>query len=403
MTQHGEAADMDVAARARRSILAVVVILAACCAAQVTAAQAASTLTITVGADPVESITTQVGATGSVDDDNQYLTISYKPVGATACGANPSADDGAKIVSGRGTLGPAAYAITENTTFDKAGSYLICAWLVRSGAGDVTASSSKVVDVRIPKLSLTLGVPAAVNPGQTFQVTAVTQAEAKRYVNVYILVDTGRGCPANADAAHQAYVSRVIGAKDIVGGPVSTVENVTLTTPGVYLLCGYINYKSGGDAPQASAAAAFTVLAPPPAPPSCVVPVVIKDEPLAAARGRLVAAACTPGKVRYVASARYARGSVFKLAPVPGTTLPNAAKVDLFVSSGAPCIVPAIPKSRSLATVKRRLAASGCTVGTIRHKHSAKRKRGRVISLTAKTGQRLAPRAKVGIVVSRGR
>ena len=265
------------------------------------------------------------------------------------------------------------------------------------------AQDSKVVPVRIPKLSIALAVPAAVNQGATFQVSVTTQAEASRSLSVFLLTDTGRGCPANADAADAVDAANPFYLRAILGGPATLSANESLNTPGAYLACGYIQYNNSSDPPQAATSAAFTVLAPPPPPPSCVVPAIVKDEPLAATRQRLAAAACMSGKVHYVASARYARGSVFKLAPVPGTTLANAAKVDLYVSSGAPCIVPTIPKSRSLASVKRRLAASGCTLGKITHRRSAKRKRGKVISLTAKSGKRLAPRAKVGIVVSSGR
>jgi beta-lactam-binding protein with PASTA domain len=94
---------------------------------------------------------------------------------------------------------------------------------------------------------------------------------------------------------------------------------------------------------------------------------------------------------------------VFKFGTAPGTTLGNAAAVDLYVSSGAPCIVPAMPAGHGLATVKGRLLAAGCTPGTVTYRHSSRRKRGRVIALSQPKGTRLAPRTVVAIVVSRGR
>jgi hypothetical protein len=390
----------------RRSVLALMALLLIGCALQANAARAVSSITINVGDDPVESITTQVGVTGSTTESSGYLALTRKPVGGAGCGANYQADTGTGVFYPYAVSQAGAISYAVNQTFDLAGSYLLCAWLDTTGNGqNVVAATSKVVAIRAPHLALTLGVPAAVNKDETFQLTTTTQAEAERDLYVDLLVDTGRGCPANAAAAYQAAESNPISNRSVVGGPTTSSTNVSLSTAGKYLVCGYIQYRAVSDPPQVTAVATLTVVAPPPPPPppSCVVPVVIKDEPLAATKTRLAAASCAVGKVRYVASARYARGSVFKFAPVSGTTLPNAAPLTLFVSSGAPCIVPRIPKSRSLTSVKRRLAASGCTVGKVRHQHSVRRKRGRVISLSARSGQRLSPRATVGIVVSSGR
>ncbi|HWI72653.1 MAG TPA: hypothetical protein VNT55_11930 [Baekduia sp.] len=394
-----EAAFVPRRARTAASAFALLLLVGCLSAAS---AHAASTISITVGADPVESIATQLGATGSVSDPDQYLVIHYKPTGGSACGANPGADDGQHLIDSA-NLATGAYAKSANVTFDPAGSYLACAWVMQSGSSPnpVVVADSKVVNVRIPHLTLTLGVPATVNQSQTFQVATTVQAETARFLSFYALPDTGRGCPANAVAASSADgVIGVVLGRSVVGGPTAFSTNLTLEKPGVWLVCGYIQHRSAGDPPQAASSASLTVLAPP---QPCVVPAVVKDEPLAATKTRLAAASCRVGKVHYVASARYARGSVFKVSPVAGTSLANAAAVDLYVSSGAPCIVPAIPRSRSLTSVKRRLTAAGCTVGKVTHRRSRSVRRGRVVTLTAAKGQRLAPRSKVGVVVSSGR
>jgi hypothetical protein len=287
------------AVHARRSILTVALSLLAI-AAGATAAQAASSIAITVGADPVEGITTQVGVTGSVSSTNEYYYLAYKPAGGLPCGANYSADDGIGLLNNgsSGQAGPFARSV--NLAFPSAGSYLVCAWL-QSNSTTVTAVDAKTVQVRIPKLSLAISAPTAVAPGQTFQITTTSQAEAQRDLWVYALVDTGRGCPANASAASDAEVSRVMNGRYVLGGPTTSTENLTLQNAGQYLLCGYIHYNGSSKPPEATASAVFNVVAPPPPPPpppSCVVPAVVKDEPLALTRSRLTAASCSAGKAR---------------------------------------------------------------------------------------------------------
>jgi hypothetical protein len=90
---------MDVAfAVARiRTVLLVAGLLTVSAALWAGVAQAASSVSVTVGADPVESITTQLGLSGSVTGPQQYVVEHYKPAGGAGCGANPSADDGTNV------------------------------------------------------------------------------------------------------------------------------------------------------------------------------------------------------------------------------------------------------------------------------------------------------------------
>ncbi|MEY2443345.1 MAG: hypothetical protein QOJ46_2771 [bacterium] len=354
-----------------------------------------STVSLTIGADPVESVTTQIGAAGSMTaPGGESLYATVKPTGAAGCGANRDADIGDTLISTFAPVGP--YTRSVNHTFLTAGSYLLCAW-TQTDSTTVTASYTTTAFVRVPKLSLAVAAPAAVQMGQTFQVSATTQAEAARNLYVLALVDTGRGCPANASAASNEASSTIIDGAEVTGGPATDTRNVTLQTPGRYLLCGYLHYQGSATPPQAVSTTVLTVLAP------CVVPAVVQNELLAAARARLVASSCTAGAVRYTASSRYARGTVFKFSPVPATVLPTGSAVALYVSTGARCIVPKIPKNRSLASVKRRLKAANCTVGKVSHRRSRTRRRGLVLALSPGVGSRLSPRATVRIVVSSGR
>jgi len=391
---------------ALRAVRYLLLVSAGALSASTAVASAATSVAITVGPDPVESITTQLGAKGEAPNTQQEIvTVKYKAAGGAGCGANPDADDGTQVV-GNGWLNAGAYEKSSNVTFDTAGNYLVCAWMTHhAGTGSgvstytVVATDSKVVAVRIPKLSIGLSVsPTTVAVGQTFQVTAVLQAEAERMFMAYALPDVGRGCAVNSSAAYQERTDSVFSGTWINGGPQTRTQNMSLGAPGPYLICAYFDRRGSGAAPpQASAVASVVVL------PPCVVPVVVAGERLAAAKGRLAAASCGLGRVRYVASARYARGVVFKFAPAAGQKLANAAPVDVFVSSGRPCVVPRVPASRSLSVVKAKLVKAGCAVGPVTHRRSPGIRRGRVIRLSKPAGARLAPRTRIAIVVSRGR
>jgi hypothetical protein len=199
----------------------------------------------------------------------------------------------------------------------------------------------------------------------------------------------------------------IISAAAVIGGPTISARDLTLDIPGRYLICGYLHDSSATAPPRAASTSPLTVGggAPVPAPSAsqCVVPAIVRNEALATARTRLLAASCAPGAARYLASSRYVRGSVFNVSPAPGTVLPAGSAIIMYVSTGRRCVVPKLPKSRSLTIVKRRLKAANCTVGKVTRLRSRTRKRGRVIGLSPGVGKRLASRAKVRIMVSSGK
>lgn len=368
-------------------------------------ALAAATLAITAGPDPVAGIPTQLGVTGSVNDHGHYVAVRYRPAPGATCGGQPTDDGEGVPLGGRSILSAGPFAAQGNVTVDRAGDYLVCAWMVRYGLGEpdtVVAARSRVVTVRAPRLGLAIAAtPSSVLAGQAVQVAYSAQAEVERALYLYALPDVGHGCAANAEAASKTDGAfAVVRGRSILGGPVSAVEEVALERSGTWLLCGYLQREYAWDPPEAVAQATVTVAAPP---SPCVVPAVIEGEPLAGATARVLGASCSVGVVRYAASARHDRGSVCKVAPSPGTHLDPGARVDLWVSSGAPCVVPALPESRMLAAVRQRLAAAGCRAGRVTHRRSASVRRGRVVALARPRGTKLPPRSRVAMVVSRGR
>jgi hypothetical protein len=254
--------------------------------------------------------------------------------------------------------------------------------------------------VRTPHLALSISVPATVLPSQTFQVTTTAQAETERQVWEYVMPNTG-GCPANADAASRASgENEILGYWNVIGGPITETKNQSLTTLGSYLFCAYFQYPNREAVPELSASAQTRVVLPP---PPCVVPAFQRGAGLASVEQSITAASCSVGKIHYTASSRVGRGGVISLSPATGTKLGTGAAVDIIVSAGRACIVPAIAAGISLAKAERQITAANCTVGAVSHVHSRRVRRGRVLSLAPRPHTRLSPRAKVRVLVSAGR
>jgi hypothetical protein len=296
----------------------------------------ASTLQLTVGSEPVESITTQLGATVSGAGVNDRLWVNVKPSGGEACAANPGADHGITILNGYEPPEHApAYSDTANHTFETAGSYLLCGWLMESGNPEVVlANPSMTISVRQPHLSLSIAVPQQVAPSQAFQISTIAQAETTRQAWEYLLPDTGPSCPANAAAAAQAAGARqVLNEWNVTGGPLTETKNETLTTVGTYWICAYFEYPNTQAAPEFSASAQIAVNVPP---PPCVVPSFTTRMHLSTVERRIRADHCTVGKITSALSKHVRRGAVIRLSSRPGTRLSAQAAVAIVVSKGRP-------------------------------------------------------------------
>lgn len=364
-------------------------------------ALAAPTLELTRGSvEPVESITTQLGAV-ITNGGNNYFTLRVKPTGGAGCGANPRAD------AGEGVLGTEQVTsetnpvkASRNWTFQSAGSYRVCAWVTKdSSAEEVLNFAEATFTVRAPHLALSISVPPTVLPSQTFQVTTTAQAETERQVWEYVMPNTG-GCPANADAASRtSAASEILGYWNVIGGPVAETKNQSLTTPGSYLFCAYFQYPNREAAPELSASAQTSVVLPP---PPCVVPGFHRGAHLATVEQSITAASCSVGKVHYAASSSVGRGGVISLNPATGTKLGPGASVDIVVSAGRACVVPSLKAGSSVGRAKKLLAAGNCSA-VIVHARSRKVRRGRVIRLGSRANSRLFPLSRVAIVVSTGR
>jgi serine/threonine-protein kinase len=66
------------------------------------------------------------------------------------------------------------------------------------------------------------------------------------------------------------------------------------------------------------------------------------------------------------------------------------------------CKVPNV-KGMTLSAARRELKAGDCLLGTVRKAHSAKIKRGRVVSQSQRPGKTLKAGGKVNLVISKGK
>ncbi len=383
----------------RRILLTLIACLtvALCAAAD---ASAAPTIELTQGSvEPVESITTQLGATVHEGTDDLF-SLSVQPAGGEACGENPEADKGEELVRTEDIGDADPFASTNNWTAQIAGTYRLCAWVTGPSEEEVLTHTESTFHVRQPHLTVAISVPAAVTPNQTFQVVTTAEAETERSVWEYALPNTGDGCPANAAAAANASGSNaILNVWNVIGGPLTESANDSLQTLGTYLFCAYVEYPSDESIPELTASAQTAVVAPP-AP--CVVPGIASGATPASVEAAIRSGSCSVGKVSYESSEHVSRGRVVAVEPGSGTKLGSGAAVNLVLSAGKPCVVPAVGSGWVVGRAERALAAADCRP-VIVHARSRRVRRGRVIGLSARTGSRLSPQASVRIVVSAGR
>jgi hypothetical protein len=246
-------------------------------------------------------------------------------------------------------------------------------------------------------ISGTFAAPT-VQPDQQAMLTVTGSTEAPQ--EVFATIRAAGGAPCAQTASADGADSRYLLSEADVNGAFSLTATTQQTDPGAYLVCLWLADSSSDPTPTAGPQpVTLTVAAPP---PPCIVPALAQGTPLAQVTAALGSASCTLGRRRYVASRRFARGALVKLTPTAGTTLGNSARVDVLLSSGAPCVVPKAVRGMRLSTARRRLARSGCRPGKVRRVRS-RRKRGTVVSFAPRSGSRRSPRSIIAIRVSRGR
>lgn len=327
--------------------------------------------------------------------------VKWRPTGGAPCAPSFSTDSGEggslfnAMFSGQDVNGN--FVLTTSRVWTRSGSFLFCIWLADSASTSVTPIA-QIITFRRPTGTIS-GTVAPVSPlvNQNATLTVTGSSEAPKRVYASLRAGGGAACPPSFD---QDSGARLLRGED-VNGSFTLTAPIRVSTAGPQQVCLWLAASSDDPSPVAGPQpVTFTALVPP---PPCIVPRVSAGTPAAVAIRALGRASCSLGERKLVASRRYPRGSLIRFVPGPRTRLPNAAPVQLVLSDGRPCVVPSLRRGTSVRTAMRRLQASGCTPGRVIRRTSTRVRRGDVIGFAPSSDSRRAPRARVTIIVSRGR
>jgi hypothetical protein len=212
-------------------------------------------ITLSIVPEPVESVTSQVSYVSNSAEPSYTTVMVNKP--SVACAPNPRADDGQTVIAPFGLEGETGqYGDDGNFTFGETGAYTLCGWVEEpgeygfSGGGAITATSVLPLQVRLPKITLSLHFPRPVVPGRGFALELLATSEVKREVVVEGMPYTRRGCPVNYAASEESHLIET----EVDGGPSTSVTDVKPLSPGVYIFCAWADpTEDGGLDPEARA------------------------------------------------------------------------------------------------------------------------------------------------------
>jgi hypothetical protein len=333
---------------------------------------------------------------------SKHLWIRFRAAGGAPCAPSSSSDSGSNYFDGfsgdsfNGATVNGDFTLKKTGVWSTPGTYMFCIWLADSETTSTTPITQNVT-FRAPTGTISATVsPITPQVGQQATVTITGASEGPE--GVYATIRAA-GAPCATSYAADSGQGLVNGTS--VNGAFSVMATTTPDAAGTYLICLWLADSSSSGTPVAGPQPVTFTVAAPPAP--CVVPRIAPGTAVKTVVSGLRAAHCTPGKRTYSASRSYRRGSLIRLNPAPGTSLASQAAVGMLISTGKPCRVPTVGGGTRLRTAKARVVAAGCTVGSVRYVKSRTHRRGTVVRYSPKSGTRLKPRARVGIVVSRGR
>jgi hypothetical protein len=215
---------------------------------------------------PVEDSGFAIGFTGnttSLPDGYGYLYARIRPAGGTPCAPTYDTDPGTRLLSIEQVTGNFSNVATY--TPPAAADYLVCAWIEDRFTSDSGPPASAVVTVRPAILQIATVAPSRVNVGVPFAVTVNYRSEVPRFLTV--LVARATSCSVSSEAFRGTTTGAVEVADDLAAsGSGTTSGTVRLDTPGLYLVCGYLEEEQFGSAAAQYVAPAVAIVVSRPAP-----------------------------------------------------------------------------------------------------------------------------------------
>ncbi len=348
--------------------------------------------------DPVARAIRTVTISGTTSAP-EHLYVKYRAAGGAPCASSWHDDPGGlpftHSYTGDSFADPVSgdFSLRLTGPWPSVGAQLLCMWLASSPTQDVTPIG-QVVTFRAPTgtIAVNLTTPQIVL-GEAITVTISGSSEAPATVDATLHGGVNFPCAASY---------RDDGGRTLVGNhAVHGAFSFSATTTDLFatdtMVCVWLTDPFGPFTPFAGPQqATFSTLV------RCVVPEIPAGTPRVRVVAALMAEHCALGRVTLAPSTSQPRGTLIRLGTAASTPVEPPGLVDAVFSTGAPCRVPALKPHTRLATAKARLRAASCTVGRVRTTKSRSRRAGIVIAYGTKPGTRLAPRAKVAILVSRG-
>ncbi len=229
----------------------------------------ADSMSLSIAPEPVEELTSQVTYSAFSEEGTLAVLKANNP--GVPCAADPAADDGQTLTPGHllegGRVGQFSGSV--NYTPPSTGDYTLCGWLeipaglLETDGGPITSAASLPLDVRTPRISLSLSFPGRPKPGQRLTLNLTATTEVEREVVVEGLPFTKRGCPINYAAAGAEHLID----QDITGGPWLVSTNIDPLTDGTYIFCAWADPPAdNGLYPEATTSLALHLGKPQPTP-----------------------------------------------------------------------------------------------------------------------------------------
>jgi hypothetical protein len=166
----------------------------------------ADTMSLGLSGEAVQNETTQITYTAT-SDALGFVTLAVNTADVP-CGSTPEADAGTGLIApaleAPGQTG--VYSGSVNYTPSEPGVFIICGWVTGYGVGSTSggptiSSASLPIEVRLPHISLALGLANPVTAGKRFALNLTVTSEVAREVILIGVAYTPAGCPVDSGAS----------------------------------------------------------------------------------------------------------------------------------------------------------------------------------------------------------